>query len=128
MFMTRFKEQAYALLRIVVGFLFLGHGMQKLFAYPIPPSPDAPAWVLYIPGPIELIGGTLIMLGLFTRWTAFVCSGLMAFAYWLAHGTAGFFPIANGGEVAAFYCFVFLFISARGCGSWSVDSARASAE
>ena len=68
------------------------------------------------------------MLGLFTRPTAFLCSGMMAFAYWLAHGTTSFFPIANGGEEAAFYCFVFLFISARGSGSWSVDAARAADE
>ena len=127
MFMARFEEQTYALLRIVVGFLFAGHGLQKLFGYPIPPAADAPAWVLYIPGPIELIGGALIMFGLFTRWTAFLCSGLMAFAYWLAHGTSSFFPIANGGEEAAFYCFVFLFLAARGSGIWSLAAARAAA-
>ena len=124
MFMMRYEAQTYTLLRIVVSFLFLGHGMQKLFAFPIPPAPDAPVWVLYIPGTIELVAGSLVVIGLFTRWAAFLCSGLMAFAYWLAHGTASFFPIANGGEEAAFYCFAFLFISARGGGDWSLDARR----
>ena len=127
-FMSSYENQAYALMRIVVGFLFLGHGAQKLLAFPIPPSPDAPAWVLYGPGTIELIGGALVMIGLFTRPTAFLCSGLMAFAYWLAHGTSALLPIENGGEEAAFYCFVFLFISARGGGAWSVDELVQSGE
>ena len=75
-------------------------------------------------GSIELIGGTLIMIGLFTRWAAFLCSGLMAAAYWVAHGTKELLPILNGGELAALYCFVFLFIAAHGPGLWSVDTAQ----
>ena len=67
--------------------------------------------------------GLLIVLGLLTRWVAFVCSGLMATAYWMAHGMKAFFPIDNGGELAVIYCFVFLFISAYGSGIWSIDSA-----
>lgn len=122
MFMNSFTVQTYALMRIVAGFLFLWHGTQKLFAFPIPP-PHIPPFVLYIAGPIELIGGALVMVGFCTRWAAFLCSGLMAAAYWMAHGTQAVFPLVNGGELAALYCFVFLYISARGSGAWSVDDS-----
>jgi putative oxidoreductase len=121
MFMSRFEPYTYALLRIMTGFLFLWHGAQKLFGFPLPP-PEAPPFILYIAGPIELVGGILVMIGLQTRWAAFLCSGLMAFAYWLAHGMQAFLPLLNGGELAVLYCFVFLFLSSRGSGIWSVDS------
>jgi putative oxidoreductase len=84
----------------------------------------APAFILYTAGPIELIGGALVMIGLFASWAAFICSGLMAAAYWMGHGTKALLPILNGGEPAALYCFAFLFIAARGAGIWSVDSGR----
>ena len=83
-----------------------------------------PAFVMYGAGGIELVGGALVMVGLFTRWAAFICSGTMAVAYWLAHGLNALFPIQNGGELAALYCFAFLFIAANGSGAWSVDGAR----
>lgn len=123
MFMKLFSTQTYALMRIFIGLLFLWHGAQKLFAFPKAMPFEAPAYILYVAGPIELLGGLLVMIGLFTRWVAFLCSGLMAFAYWMAHGMKAFFPIENGGELAVLYCFVFLFISAHGSGIWSVDSA-----
>ena len=72
-------------------------------------------------GVIELLGGTLVMLGLFTRPAAFICSGTMAFAYWIAHGMQNLFPIINGGELAIMFCFGFLLIAARGAGIWSID-------
>lgn len=122
--MERFGAQTYALLRIITGFLFLWHGSQKLLGFPGEVPDGAPAFIIYIAGPIELIGGILILIGLFTRWSAFLCSGLMAVGYWLAHGTQSFLPLLNGGELAALYCFVFLFISAHGPGIWSVDTAR----
>lgn len=122
--MAGFNKQAYALMRMVVGFLFLWHGAQKLFGFPIPAHEGTPAFITYIAGPIELVGGALVMIGLFTGWSAFVSSGLMAFAYWMAHGMKALFPIQNGGELAAFYCFVFLFISTQGGGIWSLDSTR----
>ena len=122
-FMTGYTTQTYALLRIVAGFLFLWHGSQKLLGFPMP-AMEMPAFIAYGAGGIELIGGALIMIGLFTRWAAFVASGLMAAAYWMAHGMAALFPIANGGELAALYCFLFLFIAANGSGIWSVDSIR----
>jgi len=121
--MERFNDHAYALMRIVAGFLFLSHGMQKLFGFPAPMPMELPAFITYGAGSIELIGGLLIMLGLFGRWAAFVCSGHMAVAYWVAHGTKALFPLLNGGEMAALYCFVFLAIAARGSGIWSIDAA-----
>jgi putative oxidoreductase len=127
MFMRSFDAQTYALLRIVAGLLFLWHGAQKLFSFPQPPPGEAPAFIVYVAGSIELIGGVLVMVGLFTRWAAFLCSGLMAAAYWMAHGTKALFPIQNGGELAALYCFVFLFIAARGAGIWSADETRGTA-
>lgn len=123
-FMRAFHAQAYALMRIVVGLLFLWHGTQKLLGFPLPIPPQVPAFVIYIAGPIELVGGFLVMVGLFAGWAAFLCSGLMAFAYWMVHGTKALFPIENGGELAALYCFVFLFVSSQGSGIWSVDATR----
>jgi putative oxidoreductase len=125
-FMRSYEGEAYALMRIVAGLLFLWHGAQKLFGFPVgfPEGVEVPAFVVYIAGPIELFGGILVLLGLFTRWAAFLCSGLMAFAYWMGHGTKALFPLVNGGELAALYCFVFLCIAAKGGGRWSMDAAR----
>ena len=123
--MSGFSSQAYALLRIVAGFMFLWHGMQKLFGFPGESPAGIPAFIIYFAGPIELVGGILVMLGLFARWAAFLCSGLMASAYWMAHGTRALLPLLNDGEMAALYCFVFLLIAAQGPGIWSVDRVRA---
>jgi putative oxidoreductase len=123
-FMSSFNAQGYALMRIVSGFLFLWHGSQKLFGIPSAMPAGVPAFITYIAGPIELICGIMIMIGLFTRQAAFLASGLMAFAYWIAHGTQALLPIQNKGELAALYCFVFLFISTQGGGIWSVDAAQ----
>src|SRR5215470_16878897 len=115
-------SHAYALLRIVAGFLFLWHGLSKIFGIPMAPPPGAPAFVIWVGGGIELVGGALVMIGLFTRVAAFIASGEMAAAYWMAHGTRALLPIQNQGELAVIYCFVFLFIAAYGPGIWSVDS------
>jgi putative oxidoreductase len=123
-FLGRFERQAYALLRIVTGFLFLWHGTQKLFGFPAAAHPGTPGWITYGAGPIELVGGVLVMIGLLTRPAAFIASGTMAVAYWYAHGMRDLFPLNNGGELAALYCFVFLFIAARGPGIWSIDRER----
>lgn len=130
-FMRPFESQVYAAFRIVTGLLFLWHGCQKLFGFPEPMPPGAPAFIVYVAGPIELVGGVLVMIGLFTSWAAFLCSGLMAFAYWIGHGLGlngpfSIFPSVNHGELAVLYCFAFLFISARGAGIWSVDGTRSS--
>ena len=124
--MGSYGGQTYALMRIVLGFTFLAHGSQKLLGFPLPP-PEAPAFVLYTAGTIELVGGALIMIGLMTSWAAFIASGLMAAAYWMAHGGNAILPIQNQGELAVVYCFAFLFISAHGAGMWSVDAGRSRA-
>ena len=120
-FLDGFQEHIYATFRIVTGFLFIWHGSQKMFGFPLD-YPYGPLSSLTISaGVIELLGGTLVMLGLFTRPTAFICSGTMAFAYWMAHGMQNLFPIINGGELAIMFCFGFLLIAARGAGIWSID-------
>jgi putative oxidoreductase len=120
-FLDKFQEQFYALFRIVIGFLFLWHGTQKFFNFPVEfPWPLNP--MLYAAGAIELVAGTLIMVGFFTRPAAFLASGTMAAAYWMAHGSKEFFPIANGGELAIMFCFGFLLIASRGAGILGVDN------
>ena len=119
------EEQAYALLRIVAGFLFIWHGSQKLFDFPLEfPYPLSP--LIQAAAIIEIAGGALILLGLFTRPIAFLCSGTMAVAYWMVHGMRDLFPINNGGEISALYCFIFLFIACKGAGVWSIDSFSSS--
>ena len=116
----RFEGPAYALMRIVVGFLFAFHGAQKLIG--LFGGQQAPMMSIYwFAGVIELVGGVLIMVGLLTSVVAFIASGEMAYAYFTAHAPKGTWPILNGGELAALYCFVFLYIAARGGGAWSVD-------
>lgn len=119
-----FSDHFYAVMRIVIGFLFIQHGTQKLFEFPVDVPHGIPDFVLYIAGPIELLGGFLVMIGLMTSWSAFFCSGLMAAAYWSTHGLNAPLPIQNNGELSAVYCFVFLYIASKGSGIWSVDAAR----
>jgi putative oxidoreductase len=121
-FLDNYQEQAYALLRITAGFMFLLHGTQKFFNFPQQYPYGELGFLTIAAGSIELIGGVLIILGLTTRGAAFLCSGTMAVAYWLYHGTQSFYPIVNGGEVAALYCFIFLFIASKGSGIWSMDN------
>jgi putative oxidoreductase len=127
-FMGGFQGQLYAVMRMVVGFLFLWHGSQKLFGFPGGVPEGVPPFVQYGAGGIELVGGVLVMIGLMTRPAAFLCSGTMAAAYWMVHGLKAPLPLENGGELAALYCFVFLFISARGAGVWSLDGARSESD
>ncbi|MBN8807445.1 MAG: DoxX family protein [Sphingomonas sp.] len=111
-----------SLLRIVVGLGFLSHGVSKFFGIPPFPMPLNP--LLTAAGALELVGGALILIGLFTRPVAFLLSGQMAVAYFMAHAPKGFFPAANGGEAAMLYCFVFLYLAAAGAGPWSIDAIR----
>lgn len=120
-FLSKYELQIYSVLRIVAGFLFLWHGSQKIFNFP-PSQYPIPAYLVIIAGPIEFFGGLLVMLGLWTRWVAFICSGEMAFAYWKGHGLHALLPFLNGGELAMLYCFVFLYISARGSGVFSIET------
>ena len=128
-FLSRYATYLYALLRIVSGFMFIWHGTQKLFSFPpaqLPPGTPPPEGIsaqMAVAGSIELLGGLLIMMGLFTTIAAFLSSGLMAAAYFSVHFSfAAFLPIVNRGELAVLYCFVFLYIAARGAGVWSIDS------
>lgn len=123
-FMKSFEQQTYALLRIVSGFLLFCHGTQKLLGFP-PANWEMPWHIHYVAGSIELVGGFLIMIGLFTAPAAFLASGLTAFAYFLGHLSAeAWLPIMNRGDAAVLFCFVFLYISSRGAGIWSVDAKR----
>jgi putative oxidoreductase len=111
-----------SLLRIAAAFLFIEHGLQKWLAFPAPRNSPTVLWSLSgAAGLLELLGGALLLVGLHTRSVAFVLSGLMAFAYFIAHAPRGFWPILNGGELAALYCFVFLYLAAAGGGPWSID-------
>ena len=115
-----------SVLRIVAALLFLEHGTIKLLGFP-PGSPmpmPAQFTLLWFAGVIELVGGALIALGLFTRSAAFLCAGEMAVGYFMGHATHGFFPAVNMGDAAILFCFVFLYISAAGPGPWSVDAMR----
>ena len=128
-FMHRFEEVALALFRVVAGLMFMQHGAQKLFGWL--KAPDAPPGTVELfsqmglAGVLEFFGGLLIVLGLFTRPVAFILSGLMAAAYFMAHAPNGPVPIQNQGELAVLFCFIFLYLSARGGGRYSVDHAMA---
>lgn len=113
-----------SLLRIVTALLFMEHGLMKLFHFPAPQpgAPDPLPMILMAAATIEVVGGALIALGLFTRVAAFVCSGQMAAAYFMAHAPQGFWPALNGGEAAILFCFVFLYVVFAGPGIWSVDA------
>jgi len=118
----RHSDKIYALLRIVAGFMFTFHGLQKILglvggeAVPV-------GTLIWFGGMIELVGGILIMIGLCASWAAFLSSGMMAVAYFMAHQPKGTWPVENGGELAALYAFVFLYIAARGSGPFSVARA-----
>jgi putative oxidoreductase len=117
----RHAERAYALFRFVAGVLFACHGAQKLFG--VLGGKVMTSQPLYLTaGVIELAGGILIAVGLLASWAAFVASGLMAAAYFMAHAPQGFWPIQNKGELAALYCFAFLYVATRGSGRYSLDA------
>lgn len=125
---SAYASRALALLRIVTGFLFIQHGTAKFFGAPHVAMFDGfqAASLMGVAGVLELVGGALILIGLFTRPVAFVLSGFMAVAYFMAHASKGgvLTPILNGGELAIMFSFVFLFLSAAGGGAWSVDAVR----
>jgi putative oxidoreductase len=117
-----------SILRIMVGLLYMQHGLNKLLDFP--PTPTHMPYRLFslvpgLAGPLELFGGLLIVLGLFTRPVAFILSGEMAFAYFMVHAPKSFFPFLNGGDGAILYCFIFLYFAVAGGGAWSLDRWRA---
>ncbi|HEY7169542.1 MAG TPA: DoxX family protein [Vicinamibacterales bacterium] len=125
--MSRLLEPTlFTAMRIVFGLLFLMHGMQKLFGV-LGGTAAGPTTMLGVAGIIETIGGPLIMIGLLTRATAFICAGEMAAAYFLVHQPRAAWPIQNAGEPAVLFCFAFLYFAVRGGGTWSLDAARPAA-
>ena len=127
-FLQPWSPRLLSVLRIVSAYIFLLHGTAKLLGFPaIPAMANVSLTSLSgIAGILELVGGTLLLLGLFTRPVAFILSGEMAFAYFIGHASKGspLFPIMNGGDAAVLYCFVFLYFAAAGGGPWSVDAMR----
>jgi putative oxidoreductase len=122
--LNRFADPVYCIMRLVVGLLFFCHGAQKILGwFPNPKQPAGPLDTMgLLSGWIELIGGILIAVGLFTRLAAFISSGEMAVAFFMVHAKAGLIPRLNGGEPAVMYCFIFLFIFFYGAGRLSLDS------
>jgi|SRR5919206_5167693 putative oxidoreductase len=122
-FYDAWTPRLLSVLRIIVAFMFMAHGAQKLFGFLAPPGMPsfAPFSQMWVAGVLELFGGGLLLLGLFTRPVAFILSGMMAVAYFQSHAPGGFWPLQNKGELAVLYCFVFLFLAAAGGGEWAVD-------
>jgi len=119
--LQQLSPHVLSILRIVIALLFFSHGLSKMFGFPGAQVP--PALTLHwFSGAFELVGGALLVLGLFTRATAFVVSGEMAFAYFLSHAPRGFFPQLNGGDAAILYCFIFFYLVFAGAGPWSLDA------
>ena len=122
--LSQYSPQALAVLRIVTALLFIEHGTQKLFDFP-PSAMPAPeggmATLMLVAGILETFGGLLILIGLLTRPVAFVLSGMMAVAYFMAHAPQGFYPVNNMGDAAILFCFVFLYLVFAGPGAWAID-------
>lgn len=124
-FLDKYSGQLLSVLRIVSALLFMCHGTMKLLAFPPSADPQPgpePMTLIWFAGVLELVGGAMLALGLITRPVAFILSGQMAVAYWMAHAPQGFYPLLNGGESAVLFCFVFLYIAAAGGGPWSADA------
>jgi putative oxidoreductase len=122
------QPRVLSILRLVVGLLYMEHGLNKLLDFPATPTHapyHAASLVPGLAGPLEAVGGLLVALGLFTRPAAFILSGQMAVGYFLAHAPKSFFPLLNGGDAAILYCFTFFYLFVAGGGSWSLDRLRA---
>lgn len=121
----RYAPQALSLLRIVAALLFVLHGTSKLVGFPpFPMGLPKPGDLLWIGAILELVGGLMLLVGLFSRPVAFILSGEMAVAYWMFHAPRSTFPSVNQGEAAILFCFIFLLIAAAGAGPWSLEASR----
>ena len=119
--LSAYAPQALAVLRIVAALLFIAHGTQKLLGFPASEFSPPMFSIFWFAGVIEIVSGIMILLGFFTRPAAFIASGTMAFAYWIAHAPSNFFPVNNGGDAAILFCFAFLYLVFAGPGAWSVN-------
>ena len=128
-FLSRWSPQLLSILRIITALLFFAHGSAKLLGFPkVDMFAGLQVFSLFgIAGIIEIVGSILLVIGLFSRLTAFILSGEMAFAYFISHAPYGFFPILNDGEPAVLFCFIFLYLAAAGPGPWSIDASRGKA-
>ncbi len=123
--LSRYRPQALGALRIMTALLFISHGTQKLFGFPASQMDGSLPTMLLVAALLELVGGILVLIGLFTRPVAFILSGQMAVAYFIAHAPSNFFPALNGGDAAILFCFIFLYLFVAGPGAFSVDERRA---
>ncbi|MGQ2950157.1 MAG: DoxX family protein [Agrobacterium sp.] len=123
--LSRYRPYALAALRIIAALLFIEHGTQKLFGFPASQMEGSLPTLMLVAALLELVGGILVLIGLFTRPVAFILSGQMAVAYFMAHAPSSFFPALNGGDAAILFCFVFLYFVFAGPGTFSVDERRA---
>ena len=124
MSVAEWEPRVLSILRIAVGLMFLEHGLSKLFGFPVVSMHPAVFQLLWFASVIESVGSLFLIFGLFTRYAAFIMSGEMAVGYFLSHFPKGFFPMANGGDAAVLYCFIFFYIFVAGGGCWSVDRLR----
>jgi len=126
LFNDRYAAQAQGLLRIIAALLFIEHGTSKLFNFPVFPMPDLPpvGSIYWIGALLEAIGGVMVLLGILTRPVAFLLSGEMVVAYWMAHAPQSTFPANNGGDAAILFCFVFLFLAAAGPGAFALGERK----
>jgi putative oxidoreductase len=123
--LSRYRPQALGALRIMTALLFMAHGTQKLFGFPASQMEGSLPTLMLVAALLEFVGGILVLIGLFTRPVAFILSGQMAVAYFMAHAPSNFFPALNGGDAAILFCFIFLYLFVAGPGAFSVDGRRA---
>ncbi|KVK54511.1 hypothetical protein L901_16535 [Agrobacterium sp. D14] len=123
--LSRYRPQALGALRIMTALLFMAHGTQKLFGFPASQMEGSLPTLMLVAALLEFVGGILVLIGLFTRPVAFILSGQMAVAYFMAHAPSNFFPALNGGDAAILFCFIFLYLFVAGPGAFSVDERRA---
>jgi putative oxidoreductase len=123
---AEWEPRVLSIIRIIVGLMFMEHGLSKLIGFPPVPSQPAAFHLLWFAGIIEAAGGFLIAIGLFTRAAAFIMSGEMAIAYFMAHAPRGLYPMLNGGDAAILYSLIFFYFFVAGGGAWSVDRLRSS--
>jgi len=122
--LDKYQPQVLSVFRIVAALLFIAHGTQKLLGFPAAEFSPPMFSIFWFAGLIEIVTGALMVVGLFTRPAAFLASGTMAVAYWMAHAPSNPFPVNNGGDAAILFCFAFLYFVVSGPGPWSIDASR----